>query len=59
MFSCNPSAYEQHHKIFGADDSVDSAAHLSAFGSLLPLLLIDRSCDVLEEKAKPLPFASD
>ena len=31
MFSCNPSAYEQHHKVFGADDSVDSAAHLSAF----------------------------
>jgi hypothetical protein len=27
MFSCNPAAYEQHHEIFGANPSVDSAAH--------------------------------
>ena len=35
MFSCNPSAYEQHHEIFSGDDPVDSAAHLWAFGSIL------------------------
>ena len=28
MFSCNPAAYEQHHEIFSANDSIDSAAHL-------------------------------
>ena len=27
MFSCNPAAYEQHHEVFSANDSVDSAAH--------------------------------
>ena len=27
MFSCNPAAYEQHHEIFSANDSIDSAAH--------------------------------
>jgi hypothetical protein len=27
MFSCNPAAYEQHHEIFSANASVDSAAH--------------------------------
>jgi hypothetical protein len=27
MFSCNPAAYEQHHEIFSANPSVDSAAH--------------------------------
>jgi hypothetical protein len=27
MFSCNPAAYEQHHEIFSANLSVDSAAH--------------------------------
>ena len=48
MFSCNPAAYEQHHEVFSANDSVDSAAHLWAFGSILPFLLIDRGCDVLE-----------
>ena len=33
MFSCNPAAYEQHHEVFSANDSVDSAAHLGAFVS--------------------------
>jgi hypothetical protein len=28
MFSCNPAAYGQHHEVFSADTSVDSAAHL-------------------------------
>jgi hypothetical protein len=28
MFSCDPAAYEQHHAIVIANDSVDSAAHL-------------------------------
>jgi len=41
VLSCNPAAYQQHHKVFSANDSVDSAAHLSAFGSLLPFLLTD------------------
>src|ERR1700693_5617206 len=27
MFSCNPAAYEQHHEVFSANHSVDSAAH--------------------------------
>src|ERR1700751_2643753 len=27
MFSCNPTTYEQHHEIFSANDSIDSAAH--------------------------------
>lgn len=27
MFSRNPAAYEQHHEIFSANPSVDSAAH--------------------------------
>ena len=27
MFPCNPSAYAQHHEIFSANDSIDSAAH--------------------------------
>jgi hypothetical protein len=27
MFPCNPTAYEQHHEIFSANDSIDSAAH--------------------------------
>ena len=29
MFSCNPAAYEQHHEIFSANDSIDSAAHFA------------------------------
>jgi hypothetical protein len=33
MFSGDPAAYEQHHEFFSSNDSVDSAAHLSAFGS--------------------------
>jgi len=27
MFPCNPAAYEQHHKTFSANDSINSAAH--------------------------------
>src|SRR5436309_14572981 len=27
MLSCNPAAYDQHHEIFSANDSIDSAAH--------------------------------
>src|SRR3984893_7342501 len=27
MFPCNPAAYEQHHKIFSANHSINSAAH--------------------------------
>jgi hypothetical protein len=27
MFPCNPAAYEQHHAIVIADDSIDSAVH--------------------------------
>src|ERR1700730_1574808 len=38
MFSCDPAAYEQHHETFSANDSVDSAAHLWAFGSILLFL---------------------
>src|SRR5882757_6107187 len=34
MFSCNPAAYEQHHEVFSANDSIDSATHLWAFGSI-------------------------
>src|SRR6202795_3915118 len=39
MFSCNPAAYEQHDEVVSVNDSVDSAAHLWAFGSILPFLL--------------------
>jgi len=28
MFSSNPAAYEQHRDVFGANDSIDSTAHL-------------------------------
>src|SRR5229473_8488815 len=42
MFPCNPAAYEQHHETFSANNSIDSAAHLWAFGSILPFLLLDR-----------------
>src|ERR1700738_2684205 len=42
MFSCNPAAYEQHHEVFSANHSVDSAPHLWAFGSIRPFLLLDR-----------------
>src|SRR6266550_5365522 len=38
MFSRNPAAYEQHHEVFSANDSVDSAAHLWTFGSIRPVL---------------------
>src|ERR1700724_3577728 len=38
MFSCNPAAYEQHHETFSANDSIDSAAHLWPFGSILLFL---------------------
>jgi hypothetical protein len=44
MFSRNPPAYEQHYEVFSANDSVDSAAHLSAFGSILLFLWV---CDGL------------
>jgi hypothetical protein len=27
MYPCNPATYEQHHKTFGANDSINSAAH--------------------------------
>jgi hypothetical protein len=33
MLPSNTAAYEQHHKILSGNDSVDSAAHLWAFGS--------------------------
>jgi hypothetical protein len=41
MFPCNAAAYKQHHEIFRANDSIDSAVrcHLWAFGSILPFLL--------------------
>src|SRR6202162_5274004 len=29
MFPCNPAAYEQHHEIFSANDSINSAAHFA------------------------------
>jgi len=35
MFPCEPAAYEQRHETFSANDSIDSAAHLWAFGSIL------------------------
>ncbi len=38
MFPRNPAAYEQHHAIVIANDSVDSAAHLWNFGLLLLFL---------------------
>jgi hypothetical protein len=31
IFPRNPAAHEQHHEIFGTNDSIDSAAHLWAF----------------------------
>src|SRR5712692_11245880 len=39
MFSSNPAAYEQHHEVFSANDSVDSAAHcgLSVQSLSIPL----------------------
>src|SRR5258705_13588295 len=40
IFSCNPAADEQHHEVFSANDSVDSAAHLWAFGSILWFLSV-------------------
>src|SRR5229473_1871103 len=30
MFSCNPAAYEQHHEILSANNSIDSATHFWA-----------------------------
>jgi hypothetical protein len=37
MFSCNAAAYKQHHEVVSANYSVDSAAHVFAFGSILVL----------------------
>src|SRR6266851_6677430 len=47
MFSCNPATYEQHHEIFSANDSIDSAAHCGLSVQLF-IPCIDRGCDVLE-----------
>ena len=42
MFSCNAAAYEQHHEIFSANNSIDSAAHCG-FGFILLFRLASRS----------------
>ena len=42
MFSGDATAYEQHHEVVTANYSVDSAAHILAFGSILVLRDPDR-----------------